>query len=105
LDINLLDIDLLGNILDAENAALAASQEVLSVETKLLPGYNAASGARYFFNDDQSKINFCKFSGNHTACVIASVDESKTLTFFQDGTPLIQNINKGGESTVTIIQR
>jgi hypothetical protein len=105
LDINLLDIDLLGNILDAENAALAASQEVLSVETKLLPGYNAASGARYFFNDDQSKISYCKYGGNHTACVIASVDESKTLSFNQDGSPLIQNINKGGDSNITIIQR
>lgn len=105
LDVNLLDIDLLGNILDAENAALAVSQEVLSVETKLLPGYNAASGARYFFNDDQSKLNYCKYGGNHTACIITSVDESKTLSFNQDGSPLIQNINKGGDSTVTIIQR
>jgi hypothetical protein len=105
LDMNLLDIDLLGNLLDAENAALSASQTVLSTETKLLPGYNAASGARYFFNDDQSKISYCKYSANHTACVIASVDESKTLTFFQDGSPLIQNINKGGDSNITIIQR
>jgi hypothetical protein len=105
LDINLLDIDLLGNLLDAENAALAANQDVLSVETKLLPGYNAASGARYFFNDDQSKISYCRYGGSHTACVIASVDESKTLSFNQDGSPLIQNINKGGDSNITIIQR
>lgn len=105
LDMNLLDIDLLMNILDAENAALMASQDVLSTESKLLPGYNAASGGKYFFNDDQSKITFCKYGGNHSACVISSVSENKTLSFNQDGSPLIQNINKGGDSTITIIQK
>jgi hypothetical protein len=105
LDMNLLDLDLLGNMLDAEAAALAAGQDVLASESKLLPGYNAMAGARYFFNDDQTQITLCKYSGNHTACLKSSVEENKTLSVTQDGSPYIQNINKGSDSTVTIIQR
>jgi hypothetical protein len=104
LDLNLLDLDLLGNILDAENAALAASQETLSTEAKLLPNWNA-NNARYFFSDDQNQITVCKFSGSHNACIKSSVEESKTATVTQDGSPWIQQINKGGDSVITIIQR
>jgi hypothetical protein len=104
LDMNLLDLDLLGNILDAENAALAASQETLSTEAKLLPNWNA-NNARYFFSDDQSQITLCKYSGNHNACLKTSVEESKTMTVTQEGSPWIQQINKGADSTVNITQR
>mgnify|MGYP003342003365 CR=1 FL=1 len=48
------------NLLDASNAQLAASQETLAEEKSLLPGYTEASGLKYFFNDDGSKITlFC----------------------------------------------
>jgi hypothetical protein len=104
LDLNLLDFDLLGNILDAENAALAASQETLSTEAKLLPNWNA-NNARYFLSDDQNQISICKYNGNHTSCVKSAVDENKTVSVTQEGTPWIQQINKGGDSTITIVQR
>ena len=104
LDMNLLDLDLLANILDAENAALAASQETLSTEAKLLPNWNA-NNARYFFSDDQNQVTVCKYSGNHNACLKSAVDENKTLSVTQEGSPWLQQINKGGDSTVTIIQR
>jgi hypothetical protein len=104
LDLNLLDFDLLGNILDAENAALAASQETLSTEAKLLPNWNA-NNARYFLSDDQNQISICKYSGNHTACVKSPIDENKTVSITQEGSPWVQQINKGGDSTVTIVQR
>jgi hypothetical protein len=104
LDMNLLDLDLLGNILDAENAALAASQETLSTEAKLLPNWNA-NNARYFFSDDQSQITLCKYSGNHNACLKTSVEESKTMTVTQEGSPWIQQINKGADSVINITQR
>lgn len=104
LDLNLLDLDLLGNILDAENAALAASQETLSTEAKLLPNWNA-NNARYFFSDDQNQITLCKYSGNHNACLKTAVDENKTLNVTQEGSPWVQQINKGADSVVTIIQR
>lgn len=104
LDLNLLDFDLLGNILDAENAALAASQETLSTEAKLLPNWNA-NNSRYFLSDDQNQITVCKYSGNHTSCVKSAVDENKTISVTQEGSPWVQQINKGADSTVTIIQR
>lgn len=104
LDLNLLDLDLLGNILDAENAALAASQETLSTEAKLLPNW-VNNNSRYFFSDDQNQISICKYSGNHNACVTSAIDENKTVSINQEGTPWIQQINKGGDSTITIIQR
>jgi hypothetical protein len=103
LDINLLDVNLLFNMLDAENAAL--KQDLLSNDNKLLPNFNSASGARYFFNDDQSQVNLCRYVGNHTACVRTQVDESKTVNFIQDSSTYIQNINKGGDSNITIVQR
>ena len=104
LDLNLLDFDLLGNILDAENAALAASQETLSTEAKLLPNWNA-NNSRYFLSDDQSDISVCKYSGNNTACLVSSVSENKTLTIIQEGSPWVQQINKGGDSVITITQK
>ena len=103
LDINVLDIDMLFNMLDAESAAL--KQDFLSDDNRLLPNYSSASGARYFFNDDQSQVNLCRYVGSHTACVRTSVDESKTVNYIQDGSTYIQNINKGGDSTITIVQK
>jgi hypothetical protein len=103
LDINVLDVDLLFNMLDAESAAL--KQDLLSNDNKLLPNFNSASGARYFFNDDQSQINLCRYVGNHTACVRTPVDENKTVTYLQDSSTYIQNINKGGSTTITIVQK
>jgi len=104
LDLNLLDFDLLANLLDAENAALAASQETLSTEARLLPNWNP-NNARYFMSDDQNYISVCKYNGNHTSCVKSSVSENKTISVTQEGSPWIQQINKGGDSTITIIQR
>lgn len=103
LDMNLLDIDFLFNMLDAESAAL--KQDLLSTDNKLLPNFNASYGAKYFFNDDQSQVNLCRYMGSHTACVRSSVDESKTITFSQDGSSYIQNINKGGDTNITITQK
>ena len=103
LDMNLLDIDMLFNMLDAESAAL--KQDFLAADNKLLPNFNTAYGAQYFFNDDQSLVNVCRYMGSHTACVRSSVDESKTVTYTQDGSTYIQNINKGGESNITIVQK
>ena len=103
LDMNLLDVELLFNLLDAESNAL--KQDFLSADSKLLPNFNQSAGARYFFNDDQSAVSVCRFVGSHTACVKSSVDESKTVTYNQDGSTYIQNINKGGDSNITIIQK
>jgi hypothetical protein len=103
LDLNLLDINFLYNMLDAESADLG--KDALSAESRLLPDFKAAVGAYYFFNDDQTMINVCKFSASNTACVRASVTEDKTIVYTQEGASYTQNINKGGSTTITLIQK
>jgi hypothetical protein len=103
LDINLLDINFLYNMLDAESADLG--KDSLSADSRLLPDFKAAVGAYYFFNDDQTMVNVCKFSASNTACVRASVTEDKTVVYTQEGASYIQNINKGGSTTITLIQK
>lgn len=103
LDINLLDINFLYNMLDAESADLG--KDALSADSKLLPDFKASVGAYYFFNDDQTMVNVCKFSASNTACVRASVTEDKTIVYTQEGATYIQNINKGGSTTITLIQK
>lgn len=102
LDINLLDVDLLGNILDIQSAAL--STDMLSNTNRLLPDYSEAKGIRYFFNDDGSKITLNKTT-THTASVTINIDEDKTVNIYQDGVFTTQNVNKGGSTTITINQK
>jgi len=103
LDINLLDINFLYNMLDAESADLG--KDALSADSKLLPDFKSSVGAYYYFNDDQTMVNVCKFSASNTACVRASVTEDKTIVYTQEGASYIQNINKGGSTTITLIQK
>ena len=104
LDINLLDGELLGNLLDASTAQLMASQEVLSAQNALLPGYTEASGLKYFFNDDDSKVTLYKI-GTHTAYVTLNKEADAVVNITQDGSPLTQKINRGGTTTINIIQK
>jgi hypothetical protein len=104
LDINFLDVDLLVNLLDASTAQLAASQEQLANEARLLPRYSPASGMAYFFSDDEGKITLRKAT-THTAEITVSVEQDVMVNITQDGAPLTQQVNKGGTSTITIIQR
>ena len=104
LDINFLDVDFLVNLLDASNAQLAASQEQLSEQKSLLPGYTEASGLRYFFNDDASKITLLK-QGTHTASVTLDKEADTVVNITQDSVPLTQRVNRGGTTTINIIQK
>ena len=90
-------------MLDAESADLG--KDMLSSESRLLPDFKQSVGAYYFFNDDQTLVNVCKFSASNTACVRTPVTEDKTVNYIQEGTTYIQNINKGGSTTITLIQK
>ena len=103
LDRNLLDINFLYNMLDAESAALG--KDYLSEENKLLPNFNPSVGAYYYFNDDQTSVSVCKMSPSHMACVTTPVSEDKTVIYEQSGTTYTQHINKGGSTTITLIQK
>lgn len=104
LDINFLDIDLLVNLLDLSTAQLAASQEQLANESTLLPKYSPASGITYYFSDDESKVILRKAT-THTAEVTVPVDHDVMVNITQDGTQVTQQVNRGGTSTINIIQR
>ncbi len=90
-------------MLDAESAALG--KDYLSEESKLLPNFNPSVGAYYYFNDDQTAVSVCKMSPSHTACVTTPVSEDKTVVYEQSGATYTQHINKGGSTTITLIQK
>jgi FecR protein len=104
LEINFLDVDLLVNMLDLSNQQLAASQEAILAEKTLLPGYSPASGLTYGISDDESRL-ILRRQTTHTAQVIVDREHDAMLNITQDGTPLTQQINRGGTAVITIIQR
>ena len=105
LDRNDLNVDLLDyyaqNELDRQNASLLGDE----LDIPVLPGYstNKAMGLLYYFNEDQTKVTLYK-AGTHNATVTFDTSRNVTFTLIQDGQTIIQNVNKGATSTVTITQ-
>jgi hypothetical protein len=105
LDRNDLNADLLDfyaqNELDRQNASLLGDE----LDNPILPGYssNKAMGLLYYFNEDQTKVTLYK-AGSHNATVTVDTTKNVTFTLIQDGQTIIQNVNKGSTSTITIIQ-
>jgi hypothetical protein len=104
LEVNFLDVDLLVNMLDLSNQQLAASQEAMLSEKTMLPNYNAASGLVYGLSEDESKLILRKQT-THLAQVIVDREADVMLNITQDGAPLTQQINRGGTTVITIIQK
>lgn len=103
LDINYLDFNLLPNILDEANAALAASQEQMLEESTMLPGYNPGLGLKYGI-DENGKLILYKISA-HTAQITMDKEQSAMINITQDGSALFQKVNSGGTTTITINQK
>jgi hypothetical protein len=103
LDLNYLDFNLLPNILDESNAALAASQESMLEQKTMLPGYNEGSGLKYGI-DENGKLILTKIA-NHIAQVTVDKEADLVLNITQDGSPLVQKVNGGGTTTITINQK
>lgn len=103
LDINLLDVDLLTNLLDESNKALAASQESMLEQKTMLPGYSEASGLKYGI-DDNDKLVLYRIS-SHVAQITIDKESDKTININQDGSVAYQQVNKGGSTTINIIQK
>ena len=104
LDVNYLNMDLLINMLDLSNQQLAASQEAMLSEKTMLPNYNSASGLVYGLNDDESKLILRKQT-THVAQVMVDREADAMLNITQSGVPLTQQINRGGTTIITIIQK
>lgn len=105
LERNDLDTDLLAyntlNELDRQNASLLSNE----LDNPILPGYSAnkSLGLLYYFNDDQTKVTLYK-AGTHNATVTFDTTKNVTFTLNQSGQQIIQNVNKGSTSVVTITQ-
>jgi hypothetical protein len=106
LDRNDLNVDLLAynslNELDRQNASLLSDE----LDIPVLPGYasNRSLGLLYYFNDDQSKVTLYK-AGTHNATATFDTTKNVSLTLIQDGQTIIQNVNKGSTTVITIIQQ
>jgi hypothetical protein len=104
LDINYLDGELLVNLLDLSTAQLSASQESILSERTMLPGYNSASGLVYTMSDDEGKL-VLRRATTHVAQVTVSKEADAVINITQDSAPLTQQINRGGTTVITIIQK
>jgi hypothetical protein len=105
LDRNDLNADLLSfnslNELDRQNASLLGDE----LDVPMLPGYSANKtlGLLYYFNDDASKVTLYK-AGTHNATATFDTTKNVTFTLIQNGQTIIQDVNKGATSTLTITQ-
>ena len=104
LDVNYLDTNFLVNMIDLANQQMFASFEQLAGLNQILPNYSEITGIKYFFNDDDSKITVTR-NVNHIAEVTLSVEQSAVMTYIQDGQQIVQKVNTGGTTNITIIQK
>ena len=106
LDRNDLDSDLLAfnelNELDRQNASLLSNE----LDDPILPGYSAnkSLGLLYYFNEDQTKVTLYK-AGTHNATATFDTTRNVTFTLNQSGQTIIQNVNKGSTTVITINQQ
>lgn len=104
LDLNFLDTDMLGNLLDASTAQLFASQEALSEQNSILPGYSELTGLKYYIDAETDKLVLYKFA-THNASVTLNKEADAVVTIIQDGVSVIQKVNRGGTTTINIVQK
>jgi hypothetical protein len=130
LDKNELDVDLLAfkdldkNELDEKNAidrndlevdllALAETDELSAqnktalgdaFEKNILPNYNPATNIGYYFNDDKSKITLYRRPG-HIAEVTVGTESNAVININQGGVQVRQQVNQGGNTAITIVQK
>lgn len=104
IDRNELNNDLLSvytySELDAQNKTLLEN----SLDNSLLPGYSEATGLKYYFNEDKSRITLYRVT-NNTASVTLDTTRDLTLNLSQDGTIVKQQVNKGSTTVINITQQ
>lgn len=103
LDRDFLENNFLQNELDAFGINVWASTAYL-LDNGMLPGYDPNSLLRYNV-DDQDRLILTRKVNNHVAEVVVNKEADAVLDIKQDGVPVWQRINRGGSTTITIIQR
>jgi hypothetical protein len=104
IDRNDLEIDLLALVETDELAAQNKTALGNAFEKNILPNYNPASNIGYYFNDDKSKITLYR-RPDHVAEVTLSTEQNAVVNINQGGTTVKQQVNSGGTTVITIIQK
>jgi hypothetical protein len=104
IDRNDLDIDLLAlaetDELSAQNKTALGS----AFEKNILPNYNPATNIGYYFNDDKSKITLYRRT-DHIAEVTVGTESNAVININQGGVQVRQQVNQGGNTAITIVQK
>jgi hypothetical protein len=100
LDRNFLDTDFLYNFLDISSAQLLGNE--LTEFNALLPKYDAATGLKYFVEDDF--VTLYREVSNAYAQVTLSTLNNATVNIMQEGINIRQVVNSAGTTTINIRQ-
>jgi hypothetical protein len=100
LDRNYLDSDFLMNLLDVSSSQLLGNE--LTEFNGLLPKYNAASGLKYFVENDY--VTLYRETSSSYAEVKVSTNNSLTLNITQDNITITQMVNSAGTTSINIKQ-
>jgi hypothetical protein len=100
LDRNFLESDLLLNLLDVMASQLLGNE--LSEFNALLPKYNAASGLKFYVENDM--VTLYREVNNAYAEVRLSTLNSATVNITQEGITIKQIVNSSGTTTINIKQ-
>ena len=100
LDRNYLDSDFLMNLLDVSSSQLLGNE--LSEFNGLLPKYNAATGLKYFIENDF--VTLYREVNNAYAEVTLSTNNSATINITQESITISQIVNSRGTTSINIKQ-
>ena len=104
IDRNDLEIDLLAF---AETDELTAQNKTAlgnAFEKNILPNYNSATNIQYYFNDDKSRITLTR-RPDHIAEVTVGTEQNAVVNINQGGVAVKQQVNTGGTTVITIVQK
>ena len=104
IDRNDLEVDLLAF---AETDELSAQNKTAlgnAFEKNILPNYNPATNIGYYFNDDKSQITLYR-RPDHIAEVTVSTESNAVININQGGVQVRQQVNQGGNTAITIVQK
>lgn len=104
IDRNDLNIDLLAFVETDELSSQNKTSLGNAFEKNTLPNYNPASLIGYYFNDDRSNITLYRRPG-HVAEVTLDSERNAQININQGGTQVRQQVNSGGSTNITIIQK
>lgn len=103
LDSDFLENSFLGNELDAFGVNVWASTAYL-LDNGMLPGYDPAGLIKYTVND-QDQLVLTRRVNTHYVELHINKEADAVIDIRQDGIPVWQRVNRGGTTTITIVQR